>query len=289
MRKGDPDDPLLRQVLASADELLVVPGYSADPVGETGEAIRRPGIIQKYRGRLLLMLSSGCAINCRYCFRRHFPYNANQNSRSEWLQALEYIAADNSISEVIFSGGDPLLVADEQLAELINRLASIDHVKRVRVHTRLPVVIPERVTPALLDALAGSRLRASVVIHSNHANELDSAVAAAMQALHSRGITLLNQAVLRGVNDNQKALVALSERLFEINVLPYYLHLLDKVQGAAHFDVPAQRALTLMEQLAAELPGYLVPRLVREEEGQPAKVAVINGRAVLAAQDSSTP
>ncbi len=268
MRRGDPNDPLLRQVLASADELLVAPDYSEDPVGETGEAIRRPGIIQKYRGRLLLMLSAGCAINCRYCFRRHFPYNTNQNSRREWLQALEHIAADSSISEVIFSGGDPLLVADEQLAELVDQLASIDHVKRVRVHTRLPVVIPERVTPALLDALAGSRLRPAVVIHCNHANELDSTVANAMQALHSRGIALLNQAVLlRGVNDNQEALAALSERLFEINVLPYYLHLLDKVQGAAHFDVPAQRALTLMDQLAADLPGYLLPRLVREEEG----------------------
>ncbi|PLW70779.1 EF-P beta-lysylation protein EpmB [Pseudohalioglobus lutimaris] len=283
MRVGDPEDPLLRQVLASAEELLVTADYSADPVGETGDAIRHPGIIQKYHGRLLLMLSSGCAINCRYCFRRHFPYHSNQNSRREWLQALEHVATDTSISEVIFSGGDPLLVADEQLADLVERIATIPHVQRIRVHTRLPVVIPERVTPALLEALAGSRLQSTVVIHTNHANELDDKVAAAMQALRSAGITLLNQAVLlKGVNDSKQALVELSERLFALGVLPYYLHLLDKVQGAAHFDVSAQRAVVLADQVAAELPGYLVPRLVREEAGQPAKVGVNNGHALLA-------
>lgn len=277
MRQADPKDPLLRQVMASTDEMLPSPGYSADPVGENGDVIRHPGIIQKYDGRLLLMLSSGCAINCRYCFRRHFPYSDNQNSRSEWLEALEHIANDTSITEVILSGGDPLLVADDHLAELVHRLASFDHVQRVRVHTRLPVVIPERITPTLLDALSGSRLRSVVVIHANHANELDDSVAEAMHALRSRGVTLLNQAVLlTGVNDSRQALVSLSERLFEIGVLPYYLHLLDKVQGAAHFDAPAQTAMALSRQISAALPGYLVPRLVREEPGQPGKVIVMD-------------
>jgi EF-P beta-lysylation protein EpmB len=276
MRIGDPADPLLRQVLSHRRELLAEPGYGHDPVGETGDAVRQPGIIQKYHGRVLLMLSGGCAINCRYCFRRHFPYAEHRNNRREWQDALETIAADPSISEVILSGGDPLLVSDRQLAELAQGIAAIGHVQRLRVHTRLPVVIPERVTAALLQALSGTRLPCVMVIHSNHANELDAAVGNAMRALQARGITLLNQAVLlAGVNDDADTLVALSERLFAIGVLPYYLHLLDKVQGAAHFDIPQPRGIALIETISARLPGYLVPRLVREEAGAPAKTGVM--------------
>ncbi|KZX58234.1 EF-P beta-lysylation protein EpmB [Halioglobus sp. HI00S01] len=272
---GDPDDPLLRQVLATGQETLVEPGYSDDPVGETGATIQRPGVIQKYRGRVLLILAGGCAINCRYCFRRHFPYQENRNSRQEWLQALEHVAADTSITEVILSGGDPLLVADAALAELVATIAAIPHVRRLRVHTRLPVVIPQRVTDGLLQALTGSRLRCVMVIHSNHARELDAPVVQAMQRLREADVELLNQSVLlAGVNNHAATLVNLSERLFEIGVRPYYLHLLDKVRGAAHFDVPQAEGIALIDAMAAELPGYLVPRLVLEEAGQPGKTRI---------------
>lgn len=276
MRVGDPSDPLLRQVLSHRRELLAEPGYGTDPVGETDDAVRQPGIIQKYHGRVLLVLSGGCAINCRYCFRRHFPYPDHRNSRSDWQRALQTIAADPSISEVILSGGDPLLVSDLQLAELVRGIAAIGHVQRLRVHTRLPVVIPARVTGGLLQALTGTRLPCVVVIHSNHANEVDAAVHDAMRFMQAQGITLLNQAVLlAGVNDDADALVTLSERLFAVGVLPYYLHLLDKVQGAAHFDVPQHRGTALIKAISARLPGYLVPRLVREDAGAPAKTAVL--------------
>jgi len=275
MVRGDPNDPLLRQVLSSVREMDAVPGFTRDPVGETGAVNPQAGVIQKYHGRALLMLTGSCAINCRYCFRRHFPYAENRNSRQQWLETLEYVASDSSITEVILSGGDPLLVDDSQLAELVGQLTSIGHVKRLRIHTRLPIVIPERVTRSLLNALTDTPMQAIVVLHSNHANELDGSVASAMQAMSSRGITLLNQAVLlAGVNDNAEALLALSERLFAIGVLPYYLHLLDKVQGAAHFDVPESRAIDLIDAISAGLPGYLVPALVREVAGEPAKVRV---------------
>lgn len=275
MEPGNPNDPLLRQVLPAGVELLAEPGYSEDPVGETGKANAHPGIIQKYHGRVLLILSGGCAINCRYCFRRHFPYSENQNSRQDWLDALETIARDSSISEIILSGGDPLLVSDGQLANLIQQIATIPHVKRLRVHTRLPVVIPQRVTESLLDALCHPALQTVVVIHANHANEICTEVAASMQALRARDITVLNQAVLlAGVNDNADTLAALSERLFEAGVLPYYLHLLDKVRGAAHFDVSEDRGRVLLGQISARLPGYLVPRLVKEESGKSAKTGV---------------
>ena len=276
MRVGDPRDPLLRQVLGTGQELLAEPGYNEDPVGETADAISRPGIIQKYRGRLLLILSSGCAVNCRYCFRRHFPYSENQNSRKEWLQAIDHIAQDTTISEVILSGGDPLLVADDHLQELVAKIAAVKHVKRLRVHTRLPVVIPQRVAPGLLDAITHPSLQTVLVIHANHANELDYAVGEAMLSARASGITLLNQAVLlAGVNDNTEALTGLSKRLFELGVLPYYLHLLDKVRGAAHFDVEETRARALIEEISGQLPGYLVPKLVREEAGALAKTPVV--------------
>ncbi|MEQ9462320.1 MAG: EF-P beta-lysylation protein EpmB [Haliea sp.] len=273
MVPGDPRDPLLLQVLAGVRELQPAPGFGPDPTGEIGAANPHPGIIHKYRGRLLLLVTGSCAIHCRYCFRRHFPYADNQNSRSEWSSALDYIRRDPSISEVILSGGDPLVAGDTQLAELVAQLATIPHVRRLRVHTRLPVVIPQRVTPELLDALSSPQLKTVIVVHCNHGNEIDSEVAGAFAMIRQHGMTLLNQAVLlSGINDSATALSRLSERLFEAGALPYYLHLLDRVTGAAHFEVSAERARALHREISATLPGYLVPRLVREVAGAPAKV-----------------
>ena len=275
MTKGDPRDPLLLQVMASGRELLAAPGYGPDPVGESGAANPAPGIIHKYRGRALLIATGACAIHCRYCFRRHFPYDVQQNSRREWREALGYVARDPEISEVILSGGDPLVLTDRHLRELVAMIAAIPHVRRLRIHTRLPVVIPERVTRGLLDAILHHRLQTVMVIHSNHPKEIDAAVQTAAAALRQRGITLLNQAVLLGgINDDADALVALSERLFATGILPYYLHLLDRVQGAAHFDVAEQRARQLLADLSARLPGYLVPKLVREVAGAASKQSV---------------
>ena len=275
MRHADPFDPLLLQVLSCEQEMLEVPGYSRDPLGESGAAIPHRGILHKYHGRVLLIVSGGCAVHCRYCFRRHFPYNQNQNSRQQWHEALDYIRADHSIEEVILSGGDPLVATDEQLQQLIEQIAAIAHVQRLRIHSRLPVVIPARVTDELLDVITPARLQTIMVIHCNHAREIDASVAAALAALRSRNITLLNQAVLlAGINDSVEAQLALCQRLFATGTLPYYLHLLDKVQGAAHFSVAESTAQTLLARLSARLPGYLVPKLVREVAGAEAKTGV---------------
>lgn len=275
MHIGDPRDPLLLQVLAQQQELVATPGYSRDPVGETGEANPAKGIMHKYHGRVLLIVSSGCAVNCRYCFRRHFPYSDNQNSRREWREVLDYIAGDTDISEVILSGGDPLVAGDDYLGELVDQIAAITHVRRLRIHSRLPVVIPDRVSSGLLDAVCRPNLQTIMVIHCNHANEIDAAVTAALTRMSQRGITLLNQAVLlAGVNDSAATLADLSEQLFAAGVLPYYLHLLDKVQGAAHFDVPEERAQQLVNEITTTLPGYLVPKLVREVGGEKSKVGI---------------
>ncbi len=275
MRAGDPRDPLLLQVLASGSELLEVPGYGADPVGETGAANSRPGLIRKYRGRALLIVAGACAVNCRYCFRRHFPYDENRVGRLQWQETLAAVAGDSSINEVILSGGDPLLPGDRQLSDLVDSIAAIPHVRRLRVHSRLPVVIPARVTARLVAALRRPGLDTVMVIHANHANEIDAEVIDAMARLRAAGITLLNQSVLlRGVNDSAAALVNLSEALFSAGVLPYYLHLLDRVAGAAHFDLPEAEAVALWKQASAQLPGYLLPKLVREIAGEPGKSPV---------------
>lgn len=272
IERGNLNDPLLRQVLPLGTELLATPGYSADPLEEQN-ANPVPGLVHKYHGRVLLIVSPNCAINCRYCFRRHFPYGDNKPGRGEWQQALGYIAADDSISEVIFSGGDPLAASDRQLQWLVEQLESISHLKRLRIHTRLPVVIPDRITEHCLQWLADSRFLTTMVIHSNHANELDHHVDSALQRLRKAGITLLNQAVLlAGINDSAEVLGRLSERLFECGVLPYYLHQLDRISGAAHFAVSDREARQLHQQLMATLPGYLVPKLVREIPAVPHKV-----------------
>jgi EF-P beta-lysylation protein EpmB len=271
MRYADPADPLLRQVLPLDAEHHDPPGYDTDPVGD-GEALQPGGVIHKYHGRALLVATGACAINCRYCFRRHFPYTEVNASTGEWSQALDYLSEQTSISEVILSGGDPLSLTDRRLQALVPELARLPHIRRLRVHSRLPVVLPQRINDALLDWLAGSRLQPIMVIHANHARELDDEVAAAMSRLQQAGVTLLNQAVLlRGVNDDAAAISSLSERLFDIGVHPYYLHLLDTVRGAAHFEVDAVSAGAVMREVSARLPGYMVPRLVREIAGEPAK------------------
>jgi L-lysine 2,3-aminomutase len=272
MRRGDPHDPLLLQVLPSARENEEIPGFTADPVGERA-AIRAPGLLQKYSGRALLMTTQACAVHCRYCFRREFPYADQSTDAPRWSEALQEIARDESLEEIILSGGDPLSLSDARLQSLTDVLAGIPHVRRLRVHTRQPVVLPSRVDSGLIAWLRGVRQSVVFVLHSNHPNEIDSEVRDACAALRGSGITLLNQSVLlRGVNDSADVLAELSERLFEAGVLPYYLHVLDKVRGAAHFDVPEPTAALIAGKLAARLPGYLVPRLVREVHGAPAKV-----------------
>lgn len=274
MRPGDPRDPLLLQVLPLGAELREVPGYGADPLAE-GEAAPRPGLLHKYRGRVLLVVTGACAVHCRYCFRRHFPYGEASPGWSGWGEVLGHVADDPEVREVILSGGDPLSAADERLAELVARIEAIPHVERLRIHTRTPVVLPERVDEGLLAWLGGTRLRPVVVVHANHAREIDGSVRAAFGRLRGAGATVLNQSVLlAGVNDSADALAELSEALFAAGALPYYLHLLDRVQGAAHFEVPEARARRLVGEVAARLPGFLVPRLVREVPGAPAKVPV---------------
>jgi len=274
MRVGDPDDPLLRQVLPLALEELPAAGFARDPVGDLA-AMTAAGVLHKYHGRVLLTATGACAVHCRYCFRRHFPYAAANPAVGSWRPALEYVAADPSIHEVILSGGDPLTLSDDKLAGLIDALAELPHVRRVRVHTRLPIVLPERVTPELCALLTGTRLQSVVVVHANHPAEIDARTFDALQCLRRTGVALLNQSVLlRGVNDDADTLCRLSESLFAAGVLPYYLHLLDRVDGAAHFDIDEPTARRLWRRMSARLPGYLVPRLVREEEGRPAKTIV---------------
>lgn len=275
IEKGNPFDPLLRQVLPVADEMQVYPGYSANPVGDL-QAASVPGVLHKYHGRVLLINTGSCAVHCRYCFRRSFPYGDLQLGKEKELVALRYIREHADISEVILSGGDPLLLSDDRLNRLLRQLAAIAHVKRIRIHSRLPIVLPARVTPGLLDLLASSTKRVVLVVHCNHPNEITARVSDACRMLERRGISLLNQAVLlRGVNDNADDLVALSERLFDNGVLPYYLHLLDKVSGAGHFEVGKAEALILLQQLQIRLPGYLVPKLVEEIAGAASKRAVL--------------
>ncbi len=271
MRVGDANDPLLRQVLPIDEEMRLVEGFSLDAVGD-GPARKATGVIQKYRGRALLVTTGSCAVHCRYCFRRHFDYAAENAARGNWHEAVTAIAADPDIDEVILSGGDPLSLATHKLAELTEALRAIPHLKRLRIHSRLPVVLPERVDDDLVRWLGALPWPVAFVIHANHANEFDAAVDQAMARLRGAGVQLLNQAVLlRGVNDALPELIALSERSFAAGVLPYYLFQLDRVQGVAHFEVRDERALELHAGLMAHLSGYLVPKLVREIAGDTSK------------------
>lgn len=274
MRPGDAHDPLLRQILPVAQELEEVADYGIDPVGEHA-ALRAPGLLQKYHGRALIITTSACAVHCRYCFRREFPYSEQTGDAPRWSAALEEIARDGSLEEIILSGGDPLSLSDARLTSLTDALTAIPHVRRLRIHTRQPVVLPSRVDDGLVGWLATLRLPMVFVLHANHPNEIDAEVRAACARLRASGVTLLNQSVLlNGVNDDAGVLAELSRRLFEAGVLPYYLHVLDRVRGAAHFEIAESHARRIAGELSARLPGYLVPRLVREVYGAPAKVTL---------------
>lgn len=274
IRRGDPHDPLLRQILPLADELAESPAFTSDPVGDEA-AKRSPSLLQKYHGRALMIATGACAVHCRYCFRRHFPYGEKLPVSRLWEQALDQVAADATLEEIVLSGGDPLTLTDGQLADLTGQLAALPHLRRLRIHTRLPVVIPERVTPALLAWLRGTRLVPVLVMHANHPQELDQDVASALARLADAGVPLLNQSVLlRGVNDHAETLIELSRKLLDCRVMPYYLHQLDRVAGAVHFEVEVERGLAIIAEMRARLPGYAVPRYVREVAGQPSKVAL---------------
>lgn len=274
IKPGDPNDPLLRQILPLDDELVVHPEFSLDPVGDL-DAMVVPGLLHKYTGRALLVTTGACAVHCRYCFRRNFPYSDAQVSTRRWGTALDYIRTNSTINEVIFSGGDPLSLTDKRLAAMVTDLETIPHMRRVRFHTRQPVVLPSRVDYSLVNWLSKCKLKKVVVIHANHGNEIDALVGRALDRLRTAEVSLLNQSVLlRGVNDSESVLRRLSEVLFEAGVVPYYLHLLDKAQGTAHFAVSERQARILMADLKASLPGYLVPRLVCETAGKASKTHV---------------
>jgi EF-P beta-lysylation protein EpmB len=275
MEYGNPEDPLLKQVLPIEAELNQDPSFSVDPVNES-EYNPVPGIVHKYRNRVLMIISPNCAINCRYCFRRHFPYQENRQSKQQWLQALDYLKDRPEINEVIYSGGDPLAANDNFLSWLTQQIETIKHIKRLRIHSRLPVVIPSRIDTQLLTWLSSSQLKPTMVLHINHANEIDVKLCQSVEKLKTAGITVLNQSVLlKGVNDSSQALINLSEKLFDAGIMPYYLHLLDPVQGASHFDIPVDKALKIFSHMQAELPGFLLPKLVQERAGEAGKSIIL--------------
>lgn len=277
MQPGNPADPLLLQVLPVSKESLPVPGFSDDPVSDAA-ARRQPGLLQKYQGRALLITQSACAVHCRYCFRRQYPYFSEPKRWEDWEPALDTIRADDTLREIILSGGDPLVASDLRLRTLIEHLAGIPHVRRLRIHSRLPIVLPNRVTDELLGVLRSTRLRPLLVVHANHARELVGDCADALRKLVDNGIPVLNQAVLlRGVNDSVEALHDLCERCVNLGVMPYYLHQLDRVRGAAHFEVSDETGLELIDQLRTRLPGYAIPRFVREIPDAASKVPVSDG------------
>lgn len=273
MLPGDPGDPLLRQVMTAREEFDLAPGFSTDPLDEQHSVV--PCLLHKYQNRALMLVKGGCAVNCRYCFRRHFPYKENQGNKNNWLRAVAYIRQHPELNEIILSGGDPLMAKDHELDELICLLEEIPYLTTLRIHSRLPVVIPARITARLCQRLAGCQLKVVLVTHINHAREIDAAVCDSMTRLRNARVTLLNQSVLlRGVNDNAATLAALSETLFAAGILPYYLHVLDKVQGAAHFMVQDTQAREIMRQLLEKVSGYLVPRLAREISGERSKTTL---------------
>lgn len=268
------DDPVLRQYLPTEKEMQEHPDYQIDPVGDLN-ASPLPGIIHKYQSRALIITSQVCAVHCRYCFRRHFPYQDMQLTSKHQEKIIAYLRENPALNEIILSGGDPLSLDDEKLYELIQALESVSHIKTLRIHSRLPIVIPSRVTDRLLDILKNSRFKTVMVLHCNHANEIDEDVESACLKLKQHTDALLNQSVLlRSINDSADVLAELSYRLFDCGVIPYYLHLFDKVQNAAHFDISAKQATIIVDNLRKKLPGYLVPKLVTEIAGEPCKTPV---------------
>ena len=275
MKKGDINDPLLQQVLPFQLENKITKNFSFDPLNESEKNIL-PGVIHKYKNRVLMLATAACAINCRYCFRRHFPYKENQINRKEWDEAFHYINNNKEIDEIILSGGDPLTNNNNQIKWFIDNLKKIKHIKTLRIHSRLPIVIPERIDKGIIDCLNSWENKKVFVIHSNHANEIDYNVKKSIEKIKKTDALLLNQSVLlKGVNDKSSDLIMLSKRLFSIGVLPYYVHLLDKVQGAAHFDVCEDDAKKIMSEVRDSLPGYLVPKLVKELPNKKSKTLIV--------------
>ncbi|QIZ78633.1 EF-P beta-lysylation protein EpmB [Ferrimonas lipolytica] len=273
MEHGNVHDPLLQQVLPVAAEFIEQAGFNTDPTGEQDDA--KPGLLHKYRSRVLLMLRGGCAINCRYCFRRHFPYQDHKVGQSEIAEAIDHINNDSNINELLLSGGDPLMARDDHLADLFLQLRQARNLKRIRIHTRLPVSIPNRITNEFINLCQQAPWQIILVLHSNHANEICSELADKLAQLRAAGVTLLNQGVmLKGINDNAQTLVDLSERLFEVGVMPYYMHQLDKVVGATHYEVSDDEARAIMAEVITLLPGFLVPKLVREVAGKSSKTPI---------------
>ena len=271
IRKADWNDPLLQQVLPHPNELEKHPGFLSDPVGDEQASVS-PGLLHKYHGRVLMITTAACAIHCRYCFRREFPYSDNSAHRSQLDSIKQYLSSNPSVTEVILSGGDPLTLSDSKFTHLFEFISKLPQVERIRIHTRLPIVLPSRITQALLDTLSASNKKVIIVIHANHPNELSTDVSNALLAIKNIGVTLLNQTVLlRGINDDADTLTELSHRLFNCHTLPYYLHVLDKVAGAMHFDSTMQHTYELYDQMKQNLSGYLVPKLVCEEAGKPYK------------------
>lgn len=270
MKKGDRFDPLFLQAMSAADEFLEAEGFVTDPLEEQHSPA--PNILHKYRNRLLFMVKNSCAINCRYCFRRHFPYNEVKSGKESWEQSIAYIKEHSELEEIILSGGDPLMAKDHEIAWILTALAEIPHIKTLRIHSRLPVVIPNRITSELCELFKNSRLNIVLVTHINHANEIDAIFRQKMTQLKSAGVTLLNQSVLlKGVNDNPESLKALSDKLFDSGILPYYLHLLDRVKGASHFFIDDEQASHIYKALQRITSGYLVPKLAREIAFEPNK------------------
>jgi EF-P beta-lysylation protein EpmB len=275
IKRGDPNDPLLRQILPLGDELENVAGYNHDPVGDLA-AQQYPGLLHKYHGRALLVTTGACGIHCRYCFRRNYPYSASNPLQDHWPAVIDYLHTNTEINEIILSGGDPLSLSDRRLAKLVSDLEQIPHLRTLRIHTRLPIVLPQRVNQELLRWISATRFKVVLVVHVNHANEIDLDVKRAMAELKKTDLTILNQSVLlKDVNDSTVALKQLSLTLFDANILPYYLHQLDKVSGAAHFAVSDQSAIKLIDELRQQLPGYLIPQLVQELAGEPNKVPLV--------------
>lgn len=274
MKKGDPNDPLLRQILPDIAESLPVAGYTADPLGENAHNPMK-GLLHKYQSRALITVTGACAVHCRYCFRQHFDYGANLPNIQDIRQICQYIANDKRINEVLLSGGDPLNINNRRFNEWIGALSAIDNIKTIRIHTRLPAILPNRIDDELIEILANCPKNIIMVLHINHPNEIDDALAQKCQRLNNHGVVLLNQSVLlKGVNDDTDTLCKLSHALFGIGVMPYYLHVLDKVAGSAHFDLPIDRVIDIYWQLLEKLSGYLVPKLVQEMAGKPYKVPI---------------
>lgn len=274
IQKAKPDDPLLQQIFPVQQETQLTSGYISDPLDEANSTCQ-PGLLQKYQGRALLLVTSNCAINCRYCFRRTYPYEEKGYNWSQIEENIQRIEKDKSINEIILSGGDPLSLSNEQLSQIITRLNTISHLKRLRIHSRIPVVEPQRINNGLIDTLELSQLQIIMVLHVNHAQEIGADSQQSLLKLYQKKIILLNQSVLlKGVNNNVDSLIALSEALIDNQIIPYYLHLLDKVQGSAHFFISDVAAIELYQQLRKKLPGYMLPRLVREIPGEASKTSI---------------